>query len=106
MTDREGAPQASGDQGCLRQVLMVPLVILYLVAGFFLYTALTIRPSGSWDDDARAGIVLSCLLTLLAGAATAGLLLLPPVRRIMGLGWAAPALLMAVGAIVRWATTG
>ncbi|MCX5396108.1 hypothetical protein [Streptomyces sp. NBC_00102] len=101
---REG-PDAPGDEGCPLGVMSVPLVILYLIAGFFLYTALSIRPSGGWDDQARAGIVLSCVLTLLAGGAAAGIVALRPVRRAMGWWWAAPALPLAVAAAIRWATT-
>jgi hypothetical protein len=60
------------DRGCLRLVLAVPLVLLTFTAAYFCWTALTIRPGGPWDDDAYAGIDLSCLLTIgAAGAATA-----------------------------------
>jgi hypothetical protein len=45
-------------------VLAVPLVLLTLIAAYFCRMALTISPSGSWDDDAYAGIVLSCVLTI------------------------------------------
>ncbi|UXY30936.1 hypothetical protein [Streptomyces sp. HUAS TT20] len=44
-------------------VLAVPLTLLTLIAAFFCWTALTMRPSGPWDDDAYAAIVLSCVLT-------------------------------------------
>ncbi|MFD6424917.1 hypothetical protein [Streptomyces sp. NPDC060198] len=99
-----GVPDVPGDEGCLRRVVSVPLAILYLIASFFLCTALSIRPSGGWDDEARAGIALSCVLTLLAGGAAAGIVALRPVCRAVGWWWAAPALLMAVAAAIRWAT--
>lgn len=94
------------DRGCLRLVLAVPLTLLTLVAAYFCWTALTIRPSGSWDDDAYAGIVLSCILTIGAAGAAAVLWLLPPVRRIMGWWWVGPAVLLGVIAVIRWATGG
>ncbi|WP_416957485.1 hypothetical protein [Streptomyces sp. Agncl-13] len=94
------------DRGCLRLVLAVPLTLLTLVAAYFCWTALTIRPSGSWDDDAYAGIVLSCVLTIGAAGATAVLWVLPPVRRIMGWWWVGPAALLGVIAVIRWVTGG
>ncbi|KOG43050.1 hypothetical protein [Streptomyces resistomycificus] len=94
------------DRGCLRLVLAVPLTLLTLVAAYFCWTALTISPSGSWDDDAYAGIVLSCVLTIVAAAAATGLWLLPSVRRVMGWGWVVPALLLGVVAGVRWGLGG
>ncbi|WP_328722547.1 hypothetical protein OHT52_25665 [Streptomyces sp. NBC_00247] len=92
------------DEGRLRLVMSVPLAILYLIAGFFLYTALSIRPSGGWDDGARAAIALSCVLTLLAGGTAAGLVALPSVRRAMGWWWTAPAPVLGVVAVIRWVT--
>ncbi|WP_043678665.1 hypothetical protein [Streptomyces xylophagus] len=94
------------DRGCLRLVLAVPLALLTLVAAYFCWTALTIRPSGSWDDDAYAGIVLSCVLTIGAAGTAAVLWLLPPVRRIMGWWWVGPAVLLGVIAVIRWVTGG
>ncbi|MFF3147274.1 hypothetical protein ACFVRU_37525, partial [Streptomyces sp. NPDC057927] len=76
--------EVDNDRGCLRLVLAVPLILLTLVAAYFCWTALTIRPSGPWDDDAYAGIVLSCVLTIGAAGAVAVLWLLPSVRRVMG----------------------
>ncbi|WP_371648556.1 hypothetical protein [Streptomyces mirabilis] len=40
-------------------MLAVPLTLLTLIAAYFCWMALTIGPSGSWDDDAYAGFVLS-----------------------------------------------
>jgi hypothetical protein len=94
------------DRGCLRLVLAVPLILLTLVAAYFCWTALTIRPSGPWDDDAYAGIVLSCVLTIGAAGAAAVLWLLPSVRRIMGWWWVGPAVLLGVIAVIRWVTGG
>ncbi|MFH8723907.1 hypothetical protein [Streptomyces termitum] len=95
---------AGEDRGCLRAVLAVPLVLLTLVAGYFCYLAVTIRPSGSWDDDAYAGISLAGALAVGAAGAVAALWLAPSVRRVMGWGWAAPALVLGVVAAVRWGT--
>jgi hypothetical protein len=94
------------DRGCLRVVLAVPLILLTLIAAYFCWTAVTIRPSGPWDDDAYAGIVLSCVLTIGAAAAAAALWVLPPVRRVMRWWWVGPALLLGVVAGVRWALGG
>ncbi|MGW1541541.1 hypothetical protein ACWCPM_15125 [Streptomyces sp. NPDC002309] len=94
------------DRGCLRLVLAVPLILLTLIAAYFCWTALTIQPSGPWDDDAYAGIVLSCVLTIGAAGAAAVLWVLPPVRRVMRWLWAGPALLFGVVATVRWVMGG
>jgi hypothetical protein len=94
------------DRGCLRPVLAVPITLLTLVAAFFCWTALTMRPSNPWDDEAYAAIVLSCVLTIGAAGAAIGLWLLPSVRRVLGWGWVAPALLLGVMAGVRWGTGG
>ncbi|MGW2424463.1 hypothetical protein ACWC0C_35375 [Streptomyces sp. NPDC001709] len=91
------------DRGCLLLVLAVPLALLTLIAAYFCWTALTIRPSGSWDHDAYAGIVLSCVLTIGAAAAAAAMWALPPVRRVMRWWWMGPALLLGGVAAVRWA---
>ncbi|MFD7605223.1 hypothetical protein ACFWAN_32930 [Streptomyces mirabilis] len=101
MTSRS---EVDNDRGCLRLVLAVPLILLTLVAAYFCWTALTIRPSGPWDDDAYAGIVLSCVLTIGAAGAVAVLWLLPSVRRIMGWWWVSPAVLLGVIAVIRWVT--
>ena len=94
--------QVDDDRGCLRLVLAVPLILLTLIAAYFCWTALTIRPSGPWDDDAYAGIVLSCVLTIGAAGAAAVLWVLPPVRRVMRWWWVGPALVLGVVAAVRW----
>lgn len=91
------------DRGCLRLVLAVPFVLLTLIAAYFRRTALTIQPSGPWDDDAYAGVVLSCALTIGAADAATALWVLPPVRRGMRWWWAGPALLLGVIATARWA---
>jgi hypothetical protein len=72
------------DRGGLRLVLAVPLTLLTLIAAYSRSTALTIRPSGSWHDDAYVGIVLSCVLTIGAAGAATGLWLLSSVRRAWG----------------------
>ncbi|GKQ35908.1 hypothetical protein [Streptomyces sp. A012304] len=99
-------PVPDEDLGCLRRVLAVPLALLTLVAAFFCWTAVTIRPGGSWDDGAYAAIVLACLLTVTASGTATGLWLLPSVRRVMGWTWIAPAWLLGAVAGVRWAWVG
>ncbi|MFI0267726.1 hypothetical protein [Streptomyces luteogriseus] len=94
------------DRGCLRVVLAVPLTLLTLIAVYFCWTALTITPSGTWDDDAYGGIVLSCVVTITAAVAAAALWLVPSVRRAMPWWWILPALLPAVVAGARWALSG
>ncbi|MET7639758.1 hypothetical protein [Streptomyces sp. NPDC005438] len=94
---------ADGDRGCLRALLVVPLVVLTLIAAFFCWTALTIRPSGSWDHDASTGIVLSCVLTLGASGLASAMWLVPSLRRLMPWWWMVPALSLGVLAAVRWA---
>ncbi|MEU2233943.1 hypothetical protein [Streptomyces vietnamensis] len=64
-SDRSDVAGTAGDDGCLRWVTAVPLVLLHAIAAWFAYTALTIRPAGSWDE-ARAGIELSCVLAIAA----------------------------------------
>ncbi|MFF2507995.1 hypothetical protein ACFVTY_32205 [Streptomyces sp. NPDC058067] len=91
------------DRGCLRIVLAAPLTLLTLIAAYFCRLAMTIRPSGSWDDDAYGGIVLSCVVTLAAAGSAVVLWVLPSVRRVMGWGWIAPAVVLGVAAAVRWA---
>ncbi|MFJ8943723.1 hypothetical protein ACIRG4_10700 [Streptomyces sp. NPDC102395] len=99
-------PPVDDDRGCLRLVLAVPLTLLTLIAAYFCWTALTISPSGSWDDDAYAGIVLSCVLTIASAAAAVALWLVPSVRRVTPWWWILPALLLASVAAVRWAVGG
>ncbi|MEV6425554.1 hypothetical protein [Streptomyces sp. NPDC051662] len=106
MLDRPEATRTTEDQGCPRWVLGVPLVIIHLIAAWFCYIALAIQPSGSWDDDARAGIVLSCVLTIAASALALLITVAPSVRRAMGPWWLAPPLILGVVATVRWALTG
>ncbi|MEW1824845.1 hypothetical protein [Streptomyces sp. NPDC088196] len=94
------------DRGCLRMVLAVPLVLLTLVAACFCRAALTIRPSGPWDDDAYAGIVLACVLAVGAAGAVVGVWLLPSVRRVMGWWWTGPAVVSGVIAAIRYVAAG
>ena len=101
-----GPSPADDDRGCLRPVLAAPLVLLTLAAALCCWTALTVRPSGSWDDDAHAGITLSCVLAIGAAGAVVGVCLLPAVRRIMGWWWTGPAAVAGVIAGIRWATGG
>jgi len=101
-----GPSPVDDDRGCLRLVLAVPLVLLTLTAVLCCWTALTIRPSGPWDDDAYAGIVLSCVLAIGAAGAVVAVCSLPSVRRIMGWWWTGPAVLAGVIAATRWATGG
>ncbi|MFF8275361.1 hypothetical protein ACF05T_04460 [Streptomyces lateritius] len=106
MSDRPDVAGTASDDGCLRRVMAVPLVLLHAIAAWFVYMALTIRPSGSWDDEARAGIELSCVLAI----ATSGLALLitflPSIRRAMDPWWFAPPLLLGAIAATRWAVGG
>ncbi len=101
-----GSPPVDDDRGCLRLVLAVPFTLLTLIAAYFCRTALTISPSGVWDDDAYAGIVLSCVVSLGTAVAAAALWVVPSVRRIMPWWWLLPALLSGVAAGVRWAVGG
>ncbi|MEV7199481.1 hypothetical protein [Streptomyces griseoluteus] len=96
------------DDDCrlLATVFAVPLILLTLVSAFFCWTALTIRPSGAWDDDAYGGIVLACVMRPRAAAVAAAVWLVPVVRRVLGWGWVVPALVLGVVAGVRWATEG
>ncbi|WP_367319911.1 hypothetical protein [Streptomyces sp. HUAS ZL42] len=70
------------------------------------WTALTMRPSGTWDDDAYAGIVLSCALAVAAAGAAAALWLVPSIRRAGPWWWILPALLLGVVAGARRALSG
>lgn len=94
------------DRGSLRLVLAAPLTLLTLIAAYFCWTALTITPSGTWDDDAYAGIVLSSVLTLAAAGSAAALWLSPSVRRTMPWWWLLPALLLGTVAGARWVVGG
>ncbi|MEH0543978.1 hypothetical protein QA802_13050 [Streptomyces sp. B21-105] len=97
---------ADDDRGCLRLVLAVPLTLLTLIAAYFCWTALTITPSGPWDDDAYAGIVLACVLTIAAGGTAAALWLSPSARRALPWWWLLPALLLSTVAGARWVVGG
>jgi hypothetical protein len=94
------------DRGCLHLVLAVPLVLLTLVAVSCCRAALTIRPSGSWDDDAYAGIVLACVLSIGAAGSLVGMWLLPSVRRVMGWWWVGPAVVPGVIVGIRYVAVG
>ncbi|MGS2587092.1 hypothetical protein [Streptomyces hebeiensis] len=95
------------DQGCLRWVVAVPLMILYALAGACCYYALTIRPSGTWDKDAYGAISLACFLTIAISAVALLITAGPPtVRRAMGRWWLAPPLILMAVAAVRWASGG
>ncbi|MFJ5111650.1 hypothetical protein ACIQAD_13535 [Streptomyces sp. NPDC088551] len=96
-------PSPTENVGCLRGVLAVPLVLLHLIAAGCCSLALTIRPAGTWDDDARAGMVLACVLTLATSALALLITVAPSVRRAMGPWWSAPPLLLGAVAAVRWA---
>ncbi|MER5482068.1 hypothetical protein ABT024_02465 [Streptomyces sp. NPDC002812] len=102
MPPHSGPDRTPSDDGCLQRVLAVPLALLYAIAGWFLYTALTIRPSGTWDDEAIAGIQLSCLLAIVASALGLLITLLPSIRPAMGRWWLAPPLVLGITAAVRW----
>ncbi|MBQ0825574.1 hypothetical protein [Streptomyces tagetis] len=94
------------DRAWLRVVFAVPLGLLTVVAAYFCWTAWTIRPSGTWDDDAYAGIVLSCVLAVGAAGAAVVLWAVPSVRRVVRWWWTGPALVAGVAAGVRWAVGG
>ncbi|MFE7097998.1 hypothetical protein [Streptomyces erythrochromogenes] len=88
------------DRGCLRAVLGVPLVVLYVPAVFCCYLALAVRPASPYDqlrDDARfmGGFsVFLCLLGLL-------ITITPLYRRTMGRWWFAAPVLIATTAYFR-----
>ncbi|WP_448316012.1 hypothetical protein [Streptomyces sp. CO7] len=84
----------------------VPMVLLTLVAGFFLWPALVTRPDGAWDEAAYGGIELGCVLAILSAGAVGALWLAPSVRTVMRWPWLTPALLVGVAAVVRWVTSG
>ncbi|MGW6582456.1 hypothetical protein ACWF76_24245 [Streptomyces globisporus] len=87
--------------------MAVPLGILYLLAGGLCYSALTIRPSGTWDEDAYAAITLFCFLAIVVSAIALVITAAPPaVRRAMGPRWLAPPLILVVIAATRWALGG
>lgn len=107
MLDRSEAARGAEDQGCLRWVMAVPLVILYALAAGCCYYALTIRPSGTWDKDAYGAITLACFFTIALSAMALLITVMPPtVHRAMGRGWLVPPLVLAAVAAVRWAFGG
>ncbi|MET7674634.1 hypothetical protein [Streptomyces seoulensis] len=101
-----GPSPTADDRHWLATVYAVPVVLLTLISAYFCWTALTIRPSGAWDDDAYAGIVLACVMGVGAAGVAAVVWVLPPVRRVLGWGWVVPALVLGVVAGVRWALGG
>ncbi|MER8029463.1 hypothetical protein ABTZ78_10925 [Streptomyces bauhiniae] len=101
-----GPSPADDDPRPLATVYAVPIVLLTLVSAYFCWTALTIRPSGDWDDDAYAGIVLACVVSVGAAGVAAAVWVLPSVRRVLGWGWVVPAVVLGVVAGVRWAVGG
>ncbi|MYV40358.1 hypothetical protein GT030_16175, partial [Streptomyces sp. SID1328] len=84
-------PCPVNDDRWLATVFAVPLILLTLVSAYFCWTALTIRPSGAWDDDAYAGIVLACVMSAGAAGVAAAVWVVPAVRRVLGWGWVVPA---------------
>lgn len=105
MLDSTRQDTEAEERGCLRLVLGVPLVILNLVAGWFCWTAVAIRPAGPWDDDARLGIRLSCLLTIVAVGLALVITLTPSARQALNRWWTAPPLMLGLVAVVRWVLT-
>ena len=103
MSDQPHVAGTAGDDGCLQRVMAVPLVLLHAIAAWFVYMALTIRPAGSWDDEAQAGIELSCVLAITASGLALLINLVPSIRRAMGPWWLAPPLLLGAIAAARWA---
>ncbi|MCX4822641.1 hypothetical protein OG883_22625 [Streptomyces sp. NBC_01142] len=95
--------EQTDDRGCLRWVVGIPLVILYVLAAGLCYTALTIRPTGPWDDGAYAGIISSCLLAIAVSTVALLITVVPSsVRLAMGRWWLAPPLILAAVATLRW----
>ncbi|MFI9206457.1 hypothetical protein [Streptomyces sp. NPDC053048] len=99
--DDSGEP---GELGCLRLVLGVPLVILHLLSAACVTGAYMTRPNGVWDDGAYAGISAVCLVALALSALALLLTLTPSARRILGLWWMAPPLVLIGLAILRMKT--
>lgn len=104
---REDAHAAEDDDGCLRRVMAVPLGILYLLAAGLCCAAWTIRPSGTWDEDAYSVITLFCFLATVVSVIALVITAAPPtVRRAMGPRWLAPPLVLAAIAATRWVLGG
>ncbi|MFE8011780.1 hypothetical protein [Streptomyces antibioticus] len=95
-------PGADDERAGTRWVFAVPAGLLTLVAGFFCWVSLTVRPSGAWDDNAYAGIVLACSLSIAAAGAVVVAWAAPSVRRAVPWWWVSPALVLGVVAGVRW----
>ncbi|MCX5199078.1 hypothetical protein OOK31_35220 [Streptomyces sp. NBC_00249] len=91
------------DRGCLRWVLGVPLVLLYLPAAYLCYIALAMTPDGppSPYDPERDTIRLTAGMSI--GLCLVGLLLtaVPVFHRTMGRWWYAGPFLLAAIAYVR-----
>ncbi|MFE5208974.1 hypothetical protein [Streptomyces sp. NPDC056600] len=94
------------DRTALRVLFAVPVGLLTLVSGFFLWLALVTRPDGAWDEAAYGGIELGCVLAILSAGAVGALWLAPSVRRVMRWPWLTPALLLGLAAVVRWVSSG
>ncbi|MFD8980444.1 hypothetical protein [Streptomyces sp. NPDC059564] len=92
------------DQGCLRWVLGLPLVVFcYLPALYFGYGALVLQPDSPDDrmrDDARFMAEISVGLFFVGLLITA----LPLFHRTLGRWWYAAPFLLAAVAYVRWQT--
>ncbi|MET9604538.1 hypothetical protein ABZZ17_05655 [Streptomyces sp. NPDC006512] len=88
------------DQGCLRWVLGVPLVLIYVPAVLFCWSALAMSP-GPADDPLREDVRFAAGLTI--AVCFAGLLLtaVPVFHRTMGRWWYAGPFLLASVAWVR-----
>ncbi|MFD4749697.1 hypothetical protein ACFWOS_30065 [Streptomyces rubiginosohelvolus] len=107
MSNRREAAHAAEDDGCLRRVMAVPLGILYLLAAGLCYSAWTIRPSGTWDEDAYGAITLLCFLAIVVSVIALVITVAPPtVRRAMGPRWLAPPLILGAIAATRWVLGG
>ncbi|MEU9061007.1 hypothetical protein AB0D13_19690 [Streptomyces sp. NPDC048430] len=104
MPDQFGTTPVPGDDsGCLRRVMAVPLTILYVIAAFCCYAAVTTRPSGSWDHDAYGAITLLRCLTVAVSVLGLLVTVVPPtVRRAMGPWWLVPPLTLSLIATAWW----
>ncbi|MFF5883301.1 hypothetical protein ACF1DW_18320 [Streptomyces sp. NPDC014603] len=94
------------DRRLLRVILAVPVVLLTLVAAFFLWLALNTRPDDAGDEAAYGGIELGSALTVVFAGAVGALWLAPSVRRVMRWPWAAPAVALGAAAVARWVSSG
>ncbi|MEV7172057.1 hypothetical protein AB0O18_20395 [Streptomyces sp. NPDC093224] len=107
-TDPAGGPPVrpagpGGDGGCLRAVLVLPLLLLYTPAVLLCWAALALEPEAPYDgirEDVRflaGSSVVLCLLGLL-------LTITPLFRRVLGRWWFALPLLLATVAHFRGQT--